>query len=75
MIVIETDSLLLVQVNDRFFLYTAPQPKAAPRTFLRPSPEDEAIYGYVFQSLFSFLLPHPSVSLTEIQKNGVFNNR
>ncbi|XP_003911832.2 tight junction protein ZO-2 isoform X7 [Papio anubis] len=23
----------------------APQPKAAPRTFLRPSPEDEAIYG------------------------------
>ncbi|XP_004454818.2 tight junction protein ZO-2 isoform X2 [Dasypus novemcinctus] len=24
---------------------SAPQPKAAPRTFLRPSPEDEAIYG------------------------------
>lgn len=23
----------------------APQPRAAPRTFLRPSPEDEAIYG------------------------------
>ncbi|XP_037653288.1 tight junction protein ZO-2 isoform X2 [Choloepus didactylus] len=24
---------------------SVPQPKAAPRTFLRPSPEDEAIYG------------------------------
>ncbi|EPQ09069.1 Tight junction protein ZO-2 [Myotis brandtii] len=36
----------------------APQPKALPRTFLRPSPEDEAIYG--------------SFSFTEIQKNDVF---
>uniref|UniRef100_A0A8C6QEF6 Tight junction protein 2 n=1 Tax=Nannospalax galili TaxID=1026970 RepID=A0A8C6QEF6_NANGA len=28
-----------------FFKSIVPQPRAAPRTFLRPSPEDEAIYG------------------------------
>jgi hypothetical protein len=45
--------------TNEIFKSTVPQPRTAPRVFLRPSPEDEAIYGYVIHLHYSDAPPSP----------------